>query len=477
MLALRIARHELAAGRQVHSLTPFEHPHLESNLTESANGFTLLVRERSGFESLRLTIDTQARALEIEAGPRGTAPLYLFDAGHTLYGSWDVAALYRHLPRDPLDFAAAARFLARFEHPYSRRTLFRGVSMLTERATARWSADERLRIEYPDAMRGARPRALRDGADPPAIATEILTASMRCSLRDGAIGADLSGGLDSGIVAAIASELLDAPLRTYGLVQPGDERAGQVARRDEFIARFGFIDTSVDAIEHPPLVAKAKRVVPWEEIYTDATDALRTRAVNDGVSAMLTGIGGDELCKLHRGEDDTPDEDGPLPPFLTRRAVEALRDEVLDAAPLPSASYSSYEGLAACSPLYLRRGLWPLAPLTTPELFWFARSLPAEWRRGRRLSREMLARRGCPRAITHPASTENFLPLFLHAMTHAARPRIRELFDDSRLAAMGLVDLDMLRAGYDDVCEANAMPFYSAAILELTLRCVEEARA
>lgn len=473
MLELRIGPRDLAAGWQSHAIVPFANPFLETVEASDGARFLYCIRERGSpeLESLTLTLDTSDRSLRIRAGRWGNAPLYLMQDGDTLYGSWDPAKLYA---RSTLAIDAAARFLATFAHPYSRRTMFDGVLRLTERATARWSVREPLTIDYPDATPSPRPHSLREGADPPSIAQSILDASLqRWLVNSNAIaGAELSGGLDSGIVAASAS-----PLRTYGILQSGAPGIAQRQRRDELIARFALRDTTIDAHDFPPLARVPERIVPWEEIYYDATDALLRLASRDGVAAMLTGIGGDEMCKLHRSEDDAaPETPAPPPAFLTRKAREALHDATVDLAPRPAMSYSSLEGLAASAPLYLHRGIWPIAPLTTPELYAFVRSLPAEWRRERRLSRELLARKGCSRAVTHPESTETFTPLFTHGIARAARPLIRELFADSHLAGLGLVDAHSLRAMYDNYCEGRVaddfepLPLYSAAVLELTLR-------
>ncbi|HYC61269.1 MAG TPA: asparagine synthase-related protein [Thermoanaerobaculia bacterium] len=489
---MRIGLADLAADWQPYrdgwassasTIEPFVNPFIEALAAADRSGrFVFCVRERNALESVTITIDPRDQTLRIRAGSWGTAPLYLMQDGDTLLGSWDPAELYERLDPAALNFEAAAPFIAAFAHPYSRRTMFDGVLQLTERSVARWSPHEPLTIDYPEPIAVPRPRTLREGANPPAIALEILTASMqRWLVPSGTtgpqpVGSELSSGLDSAIVAAVATDFT-FPLQTYGLLQNGEPGIGQRLRRQELIGRFAFVDTAIDAHEFPPLAHGGARIVPWEEIYYDAAAAMLRSASRNGMAAMLTGIGGDELCLLHRSEDDTKAEaDAEPPAFLTRRAREALRDARLDIAPRPAIAYSSLEGLAASAPLYLHHGIWPIAPLTTPELFTFARSLPAEWRRGRRLSREMLARRGCSRLVTHPHSTETFSPLFRHGFARAARPMVRELFAESHLADMGLVDAHVLRATYDDYCEGrvgddfNALPLYATAVLELALR-------
>jgi asparagine synthase (glutamine-hydrolysing) len=503
MLRLRILARDLGApwlpaaggfragGSRVE---PFSNPFLRIDTLHHGSRTLFAVRERGRalagsfdeclaavrawpLEWQLLVIDHDLRTLIIECGRWGTAPLYLQVDAESLVGSWDAA----ELRAGALDPVLAPRFLALFDSPYSRRTLFTGIERLTERATARW-ADGRLTIDYPTPAPAPRPHALREGADPPAIADAILTASMHRWLDEAPapFGAELSGGLDSGMVA-VAAAGIRPPLHTYGLLQSGAAGEGQRARREALIARFGFLDTAMPAHDYPPLAHGRPRVLPWEEIYYEATVAVCRRAAADGMAAMLSGIGGDELCLLHPSEGAAEEPEGFSPPaFLTPRAKNALQESV-ERAPRPAMSLSSIEGLAASAPLYLHQGLWPIAPLTTPELYAFARRLPAEWRRERRLSREWLARRGAPPLVTHPESTETFHPLFEHGFARAARPLVRELFDDSRLHDGGWIDAGIWRTLYDDYCEGrlaadfDPVPLYAAAVLELSLRRFEVA--
>lgn len=493
MLKLRIDRRDLASNWRRTSagwtagestINPFRHPALE-HVTQtllSVSDSQTRVSVTHCLESLTLTIANGE--LSITAGPWGTAPLYLLERDGVLHASWDAADLYPFLDADPLDEERLAHFLVAFSRDYSRRTLFNGVMQLTERATARWSSDG-LRIDYPDAIPLPRPRRLKPGADVAGAMHEIIEASMRRWI-DGAtwtFGSELSSGLDSGTVTAIAASLLDTPLRTYGLIMPGIEGERQRARRDEMIAAFGCIDTSFAADENLPLTPR-RRVVPWEEIYYEAMERLIRRAAADGVAVLFNGLGGDELCAQHY--DELPEDQqralvavDVAPAFLRPRVHEAYRDTLLTldrapAAPIPS---SAFEAFAAGSALYLRNGIWPIAPLATPELVAFCRSLPFECRENRECHRQLMLRLGCSRNVAYPRSTESFSPLIDRAMTSEARPMLRTLFAESRLADLGYVDRDELLRTYDDyssgheeVCSDTQL--YAVAVMEMTLRSI-----
>jgi asparagine synthase (glutamine-hydrolysing) len=489
MLKLRIHRRDLAstwrrtsagwtAGES--TIIPFRHPALE----EVAEGcLKLTIREiGEGLEQTTLVIDRGE--LSITAGSWGTAPLYLVERDDVLYGDWDVAEIYPFLGGNPLDEERVAHFLIAFSRDYSRRTLFSGVLQLTERATARWPAGG-LRIEYPNAIPLPRPRRLRPDADVAGAMQEIITESMRRWI-DGAtwtFGAELSSGLDSGTVAAVAASLLDTPLRTYGLIMPGVEGEGQRARRDEMIAKFGYIDTAFAADENLPLTPR-RRVVPWEEIYYEAIERLIRRAASDGVAVLFNGLGGDELCAQYYdelAEDQQQELIAPevAPSFLSPRVHDAYRDTILTldrapSAPIPS---SAFEGFAAGAALYLRNGIWPVAPMSTPELVELCRMLPIEWRENRECHRQLMLRLGCSRNVAYPRATESFSPLFDRAMKSDSRPMLRTLFAESRLADLGYLDRVGLLRAYDDYAdgrpvECSDTQLYAVATIEMALRSI-----
>ena len=75
---------------------------------------------------------------------------------------------------------------------------------------------------------------------------EILGASMRrwLSADDGPAAVELSGGLDSSIVVAVAAGTATRPVRSYGVVMPGALGGHQRVRRREVVRRFGDIGAS-----------------------------------------------------------------------------------------------------------------------------------------------------------------------------------------------------------------------------------------
>jgi asparagine synthase (glutamine-hydrolysing) len=452
---------------------------------------------------LIVSADEGAPIVTIVSGSWGTAPIFVVARGESLFGHWDAARLYAHLRKPYLDEVLAVHFLATFETPYARATLFPDIRLLTERSRARWTVDSHGRAEldiaYPPAVHPLRARRLKPDVDVLGAFWNILTSSMRRWWPENqrGVGAELSGGLDSGIVSAAASSLVQGrPLDTYGLILSGEVGERQQSRRRTLIERFGLDDQALDLGGFLPLAPGSNRlvggrVVPWEECYYEAVDAMLAGAAEKGTRLLFTGFGGDELCEVREGARDFKEVDPPreiarglpksLPPFLSQAAVQAYRDGLdgIDRAPTSPISSSSIEAAAQCASLYLNRGIWPVHPLCTPELVRFCQMLPREWREGRAVERRLLDRLGCSPNLTQPQEPDSFSPALAAAFRRDGRPEIEWLFRESRLAELGWVDREQLVTSYTDWCNGvdleGSVPFYAAAVLELTLRQIETA--
>jgi asparagine synthase (glutamine-hydrolysing) len=449
------------------------------------------------FLALTVTCLPHETTVELLSGIWGTCPVYLVTGASELWGDWDSVELYRRLSRVTLNEERAAHFLVSFGSPYSKETIIPDLVRATAASRVRWTAsDARLRADYPTPGAEPHPRCLKPDADVLGAFRTALSASMARYIDDDTgVSAFLSGGLDSGIVAATAAPLVHQPVRTYGLLMPGEAAAGQARRRAEFIQQFGFSDAWLEAAAYPALGPESSRIrelriIPWEECYYEAFEALLRLAARDGHGLLFTGNGGDELCYLYWTELSEPEREArlselqpdrsALPDFLTSRVLDIYSDTVLsiDRAPRSALPMSGLSASASVAPLFARNGIWPVSPLCTPELYRFCRSLPREWRDGRELPRRFLKQLGCTPEVTHPRSTEDFMPMLELSLRRAGRPLLDRLFCQPRLADLGLVDGIRLRAAYGKYCEGDPLPydpvhFYAAAVLELTLLSME----
>lgn len=447
------------------------------------------------FVELLLRRNPSDRQVEVRCGHWGTAPLYLLARDGVLRADWHVARLYPHLPSDRLDPAAVAECIMNFDVPYSRRTIFPDLLRLTERATATWKPHRSLAVDYPSAAPRGRASELVDDAPVEKIFRRILAASLARWIADDdpAIAVQLSGGLDSSLVAAAVAGVAPGRVRSFGLIMPGQPGRHQRARREAVVSRCGLVDRALRALDHPPFSPRSRRtregtVGPWDEFYAEAMGALLRAASSAGAALIFTGIGGDELATLQANEAPVPTAISPtevestFPPFATAALCDAhLAHPGFDPAPRPVLHPSALEAAYAGSTLYLAAGLWPVNPLCTPELVEFCRRLPRAWRQQRTIHRRVLASFGCPPLVTDPApdTLEDFGDVMDFALQRTAAAAITDLFHESRLAAQGLVDPSRLAATYEQVRQGDrrhAGFIMNTVMLELTLRSMERQR-
>ncbi|MFZ6653948.1 asparagine synthase-related protein [Undibacterium sp. TJN19] len=486
-----------------------QHPMLESYSLRAPGTSALVVRERGPGPAASQVMGREQFAAAIEAacawplqtcialidhtdgtvrvrqGSWGTAPVFFCEAEWTLHGHWDPLQLYQHLPGlNSLHPGRAARFLHEFDMPYSRHTLFDGLQVTTAGSYARWQGGG-IHIAYPREAAPVSRKPLRPGAEPAQAAVTILDQAIRRWLHDDVrYASELSGGLDSSLVSIVCQQHRPQ-WQTYGI---HIDAPGQQPRRQSLIDRFGFVDHTVELDAHLPLARNSPRwqqqvSVPWEEIYDEGVNVMLSLAAQQGVQAMFTGFGGDELCPLYGDEDPPPPELAALEPatcvrtqsdFLTLRAVQAMRNTPRAPAPRAAIDASSLESAALGSAMYLRHGIWPIHPLCTPELNLFCGALPWSWRVGRTIERRMLRELNCTTEVVDSRVNDSFQTALSAGMRDSATAQLAELFDAPLLAQAGLVDSKRLQAQFQGWCEDGSddevLPFYSAASLELCLR-------
>lgn len=452
------------------------------------------------FMIIRLCTEQAHLKVSVTNGAWATAPVFFTVSAGCLVGHWDVAVLYPWLKNATPDEIRLAHFLAAFETPYSAKTIFPGLYMLTERACAVWEGKSSdhvfIRITYPPATPSPGKRMLKPGADVLSMFEKIMSQSVnRWLLPQAHIAAELSSGLDSGVVSAVCSGISSTPVHTYGIIVPGEDGVLQQARRAEMVERFGYIDHHVAAADYPLLTADSVRIrneciIPWEECYYEPMDQLLLMGIEPGKTVMFTGVGGDELFFPHWDEigpreraerlKEIAREDLKVPPFVKKEVVDTYLNSRthIDRAPRSLVPTSSKEAAAYGGARYLRRGVWPVDPFCTPEVVSFCRSLPENWRNKRVLERKFLAMKGCSEKVTHPQSTESFSPFMQQTLRAESKDAILKAMQHSMLDKAGYISSGLFLETYNEFCNGKEMSdavvfFYAIAIMEMTLQCVE----
>lgn len=484
------------------ALFPVNNPALECIVRRQNNSFELTVREALAsnlqlpednwpLDFVTVTIERLAQGVRVRlrCGEWGTCPLYLTAKSDGLWADWDAVDLYAHQRDASLCPVYTAHLLTGMDDIYATSTVFPGIQRLTARASVEWtSTTGTLQFTLPTPIAQPAPHALTKDADVlTALDRTLMSAMHRYRRADVPCASLLSGGLDSAIVAITGARIEpNETFRTFGMLVPPDSRNGQQERRQALVDQFGFADTAIATEDYLCFDPESERirelaVAPWEEFYHEAFSALLDAACRQGVREMATGNGGDELCMLHffeQHEAIAPSRPAGLPRFVSSRVLQAYQDTLdsVERAPLALLSSSSLSAATASAPLFTRKGVWSLSPLCTPELIRLCRRLPREWRAGRRLWRDYLAKLSVSSLVTHPRVTEDFGGMMELSLRTRA-DYLHSLFRDSFLADAGLIDSTIFLADFRHWSTGGELPydiahFMYAINLELSLRSI-----
>jgi asparagine synthase (glutamine-hydrolysing) len=237
--------------------------------------------------------DAPRRRLVLARDAFGIKPLsYRVDADGLRF-----ASELRALPRGEVDPDALEAFLA-FNSIPTPLTVFRETRKLPAGHVLVW-ADAEARVE-----RFARPAPVPAGAvrdDDEAELVEECRARLRDSVRahlvsDVPVGVLLSGGVDSGVLAALAAQESREPLRTFsiGFQESSFDELGDARRvAERYATDHHELVLRPDAALLLPALAEA-----FDEPFADSS-ALPTYLVSElasrHVKVALSGEGGDEL--------------------------------------------------------------------------------------------------------------------------------------------------------------------------------------
>jgi asparagine synthase (glutamine-hydrolysing) len=234
--------------------------------------------------------DARERQLVLARDRFGIKPLYVRDVG----GELSFASELDALPRGEIDLDALEAFLATNSVP-APLSIFRDVRKLPPGHVLTWRAGQSRSERF------ARPGPLPERHDDEAELVEECRARLRDSVRahlvaDVPVGVLLSGGVDSGALAALAAEETSGPLRTFSIgfeEASFDELAGAHAVAARYATSHRELTLRPDAALLLPALAEA-----FDEPFADSS-ALPTylvaRLASEDVKVALSGEGGDEL--------------------------------------------------------------------------------------------------------------------------------------------------------------------------------------
>ena len=455
----KIARHP--------GLTPGVH---RADLADMDRVFSEAQEQPGDFVVVRTAPDLP---VTVTAGAARSTPLYLAADDGCLYGSWDMADLKPFATR--LHAVEVARLLV-FRPRYSTQTVFEGIHRLTERATAHFGGS--LHISYPAPALHHDAREIAYGADVLGAFTDLLHEALESRPWDPDTTVfHLSGGFDSGCIGATAAKRHPRQIRTAALLIDGPGRAQQERRRAGIrtVLPFAEDDTTVDAAKLLPLDpeclrVRGKLISPYEEPLFYPFSQLTAKLARAGATAVVTGLGGDELVALSQTEVPHLDLNRVpvMPPWLGQTAATLL--EYADVGTAPPAPINSMTLLAleSTAPPLLREGIWPIHPFAWTPLVEFGEQLPFDWREFKQLQRRLLESLGLGMEVVRPVERESFAEIVERALTGAGIELLeRMLAEGSALFDDRLVAPDAIAAAAKRMRDGHYAEGEESKILEV----------
>jgi asparagine synthase (glutamine-hydrolysing) len=242
-------------------------------------------------------VDRERHSLLLSHDEFGLAPLYYARDGSDIVVASHLEDLVREIGVGELDENYLADFLFEQNH-YGSRTPYRRIRRLqfAESVTFDASGCRAKRVWTIDRvapLRASDPSTYEDG-----LRGEVSRAVAQARSPADLTWCELSGGLDSSTVFAVAMADDPAGLEAFSLLYPGTRHADERRYIDCMLRRYPAPWHSLDATNEKPFSRLPQRFCPLPRIglvtegWAVGYDALLAQA---GVDVVLTGQGGDAV--------------------------------------------------------------------------------------------------------------------------------------------------------------------------------------
>ena len=382
--------------------------------------------------------------LEISRNHHASCGLYAVRKLDTIYLHWDPVQLYGLLEgSEILDRDQCAAFLSCRWH-YGPDTLFKDIKFIPERCRLTLKEHD-FYVTRPPAISALTPRPLKGNADPTAMLRQLLMDDISAYDLEGVVCSELSSGLDTTIIASVLAETI-APksLLTIGYLPMGEDRSLLQKRRSEAVDRLHARDFCPPIESHyPSAFDPHKKHWPYEAPSVFEKEAAGATIAAAGGQIVFSGIGGDELCNLTAQEEDyspSPAKTKAVDTLLPDQVYRRMQRHELPCWPTGLVPESGHDVANSISFAYLRHGVWYAHPFNSSELQTFAHFLPVEWRRNRKLSRDILRRYGYSDFFLQQTPKESLSASLDNLIL--GLPNLESFFENSLLASEGLIDLN-----------------------------------
>lgn len=244
--------------------------------------------------------DAQAERCVLARDALGARSLHLSGGGRAAFFGEDARDVIDAAgARPPADADVVAAWIAAGLTP-ERRTLFEGIERIEPAGWARLTASGVQRGTYWQLEPPSPSEVITDAREATNRLRDAVDAAVRRAAGDGEVGVLLSGGLDSSTVAAAATHVLGAGrVRAYSGVFPEHPAADETELIAAIVDRLGIRSRQYPIRESEALAGAMDYVDAWAVPPNSMMNAVWAQAlrdaVDDGVGAMLSGEGGDEV--------------------------------------------------------------------------------------------------------------------------------------------------------------------------------------
>lgn len=232
--------------------------------------------------------------------PTGLRPLFQARTQGALAFASEINQLLGGLPQAPAVDAVALAFWLSNDNCWADRTFFEGVTPLRPgRMLSLFGGNARERVWWRPRFEQPADIALPEAA---AEVTSAITRSLSSRLRPAEdVGVLLSGGLDSGSVAALACRIpgVRSRLTAYSAVFPGHPQTDERTRIGKVASTLGIASVQMAMHAGSPTAGVLRFIEAWgvppPSMNCLFWPVLTEHARGRGVRLLLGGEGGDEL--------------------------------------------------------------------------------------------------------------------------------------------------------------------------------------
>lgn len=402
-----------------------------------------------------------------------TLPIYFTSIENQFFASSRYSTIAEKSPQLTIDRSRL------FEHitatlNYHNQTCFSEIKRLTEGTVTHFDGRNTTGIYTAQDQKISKSETVEN------TLIDAVTSRFNSLPKSTRLGVQLSCGIDSTLVTTALSTLLK-PINTFTILFPDNLGRSQLNKLSQSKKTLPINSTVIKANNHPSIVNDPIDYYR-QEIYLGTIDALAQKMKQKNISIVFTGIGGDELCLADRGEEDNfkNSYQETIQKTTTTPYLKILANKKFRYLPyqLPRMSHSVYQAHEATNEIFVRNGIWPIAPLASSSLTSTIRSLPKELRFRKEIIRRILDQAGLSAEVSRPTINENYQYFFEEMFLKKSEQLVTSVFNKSFLEENNLLAkntlIDLYRRLQSSDTTVSKISLYASYTIETLLQRFRE---